>query len=134
MKGIFHPDMWNDWDTPLPNELEIKKLDPEEDKCYLEYIIQHAYGSRQNMLMKKLGFSELPERRMNPENPEEPPVSPRVILGDPRADDSAEASPCSSPVGSASAGMFIPLKTIIMHSSRVRKRFAMRFINANLLY
>ena len=62
MKGIFHPDNWNDWDTPLPNVQEIKKLDPEEDKYYLEYIIQHAYGSRQKMLMKKLGFSELPER------------------------------------------------------------------------
>ena len=34
MKGIFHPDMWNDWDTPLPNVQEIRKLDPEEDKYY----------------------------------------------------------------------------------------------------
>ena len=71
MKGIFHPDKWNDWDTPFPNELEIRKLDPAEDKYYLEYIIQQAHGSRQKMLMRKLGFSELPERRVNPENPED---------------------------------------------------------------
>ena len=71
MKGIFHPDNWNDWDTPFPNMLEIRKLDPEEDKHYLEYIVQHAHGSRQKMLMRKLGFSELPERRVNPRDPED---------------------------------------------------------------
>ena len=71
MKGIFHPDNWNDWDTPFPNAQGIKKLDPGEDKDYREYIVQHAYGSRQKMLMKKFGFSELPERRVNPENPED---------------------------------------------------------------
>ena len=46
-------------------------MDPVEDKYYLEYIVQHAYGSRQNMLMKKLGFSEIPERRVNPREPED---------------------------------------------------------------
>ena len=71
MKGIFHPDMWNDWDDPLPNVQEIRKLDPAEDKNYLEYIVQHAYGHRQNTLMRKLGFSELPERRVNPREPED---------------------------------------------------------------
>ena len=71
MKGIFHPDKWNDWDDPLPDVQEIRKLDPVEDKYYLEYIVQHAYGSRQNMLMKKLGFSEIPERRVNPREPED---------------------------------------------------------------
>ena len=71
MKGIFHPDNWNDWDTPFPDVLEIRKLDPEEDKYYLEYIVQHAYGSRQKMLMRRLGFSELPERRVNPRDPED---------------------------------------------------------------
>ena len=71
MKGIFHPDNWNDWDTPFPNMLEIRKLDPEEDKHYLEYIVQHAHGSRQKLLMRKLGFSELPERRVNPRDPED---------------------------------------------------------------
>ena len=80
MKGIFHPDKWNEWDTPLPNVQEIKKLDPEEDKYYLEYTIQHAYGSRQRMLMKKLGFSELPERRVNPENPEDDQYEEYYVL------------------------------------------------------
>ncbi len=80
MKGIFHPDKWNDWDTPLPNAQEIRKLDPEEDKYYREYIIQHAYGSRQKMLMRKLGFSELPERRVNPENPEDDQYEEYYVL------------------------------------------------------
>ena len=80
MKGIFHPDKWNDWDTPLPNVQEIRKLDPEEDKYYLEYILQHAYGSRQNMLMKKLGFSELPRRRVNPGNPEDDQYEEYYVL------------------------------------------------------
>ena len=80
MKGIFHPDNWNDWDTPLPNVLEIRKLDPEEDKYYLEYIVQHAYGSRQKMLMKKLGFSELPERRVNPRDPEDDQYEEYFVL------------------------------------------------------
>ena len=26
MKGIFHPDKWNDWDDPLPDVQEIRKL------------------------------------------------------------------------------------------------------------
>ena len=30
MKGIFHPDKWNDWDTPLPNVQEIKKWIPKK--------------------------------------------------------------------------------------------------------
>ena len=80
MKGIFHPDKWNDWDDPLPDVQEIRKLDPEEDKYYLEYIIQHAYGSRQNMLMKKLGFSEIPERRVNPREPEDDQYEEYYVL------------------------------------------------------
>ena len=80
MKGIFHPDMWNDWDNPLPNVQEVKQLDPVEDKCYLEYIVQHAYGSRQKTLMRKLGFSELPERRVNPEIPEDDQYEEYYVL------------------------------------------------------
>ena len=55
-------------------------MDPEEDKYYLEYIIQHAYGSRQNMLMKKLGFSEIPERRVNPREPEDDQYEEYYVL------------------------------------------------------
>ena len=80
MKGIFHPDNWNDWDTPFPNVQEIRKLDPAEDKNYLEYLIQHAYGSRQKTLMKKLGLSELPERRVNPEIPEDDQYEEYYVL------------------------------------------------------
>ena len=80
MKGIFHPDKWNDWDDPLPDVQEIRKLDPVEDKYYLEYIVQHAYGSRQNMLMKKLGFSEIPERRVNPREPEDDQYEEYYVL------------------------------------------------------
>ena len=80
MKGIFHPDNWNDWDTPFPNVQEIRKLDPAEDKNYLEYLIQHAYGSRQKTLMKKLGLSELPERRVNPEIPEDDQYEEYFVL------------------------------------------------------
>ena len=80
MKGIFHPDNWNDWDTPFPNVQEIKKLDPAEDKNYLEYLIQHAYGSRQKTLLKKLGLSELPERRVNPEIPEDDQYEEYFVL------------------------------------------------------
>ncbi len=80
MKGIFHPDNWNDWDTPFPNVQEIRKLDPAEDKNYLEYLIQHAYGSRQKTLLKKLGLSELPERRVNPEIPEDDQYEEYFVL------------------------------------------------------
>ena len=80
MKGIFHPDKWNDWDTPFPDVQEVKKLDPAEDKYYLEYIVQHAYGPRQKTLMRKLGFSELPERRVNPDIPEDDQYEEYYIL------------------------------------------------------
>ena len=80
MKGILHPDNWNDWDTPFPNAQGIKKLDPGEDKDYREYIVQHAYGSRQKMLMKKFGFSELPERRVNPDIPEDDQYEEYYVL------------------------------------------------------
>ena len=80
MKGIFHPDKWNDWDTPFPNVQEIRKLDPVEDKYYLEYLVQHAHGSRRNVLMKKLGFSEIPERRVNPRDPEDDQYEEYLVL------------------------------------------------------
>ena len=80
MKGIFHPDKWNDWDDPLPDVQEIRKLDPVEDKYYLEYIVQHAYGHRQKTLMRKLGFSELPERRVNPDIPEDDQYGEYYVL------------------------------------------------------
>ena len=69
MKGIFHPDHHYHWDYPLLSAQEIRELDPIEDRYYLEYAVQYAMGARQKLLMKKLGISELPGKRENPEDP-----------------------------------------------------------------
>jgi hypothetical protein len=66
MKGIFHPDKYNNWDL---SEQEIRALDPIEDRFYLEHNVQYALGYRRKLLMKKLGISELPENRNNIDDP-----------------------------------------------------------------
>lgn len=69
MKGIFHPDRRSCWEEePWPSVQEIRNLDLEEDRCYLEYMVQYARGSHQKRLMKKLGISELPEKARNLED------------------------------------------------------------------
>ena len=73
MKGIFHPDKWYNWDYPISSLQEIRKLDPVEDRYYIEYIIVHTPDSRRDLLMKRLGkklrISELPERMVNCDDP-----------------------------------------------------------------
>jgi hypothetical protein len=72
MKGIFHPDRNYYWEEePWPSPQEIRNLDPKEDRRYLEHIVQYARGTRQKLIMKKLGITELPEKTVNPEDPSE---------------------------------------------------------------
>ena len=68
MKGIFHPDKNYDWEDPwIPYE-EIRELDPVEDRHYLEYLLLHPRFRFRNRLMKKLGISELPEKKIDYED------------------------------------------------------------------
>ena len=72
MKGIFHPDNYYDWEYPWLSSQgmrEIRKLDPVEDRHYLDYIILHAPARQRDRLMKSLGISELPERIVNCDDP-----------------------------------------------------------------
>lgn len=68
MKGIFHPDKNYDWGDPwIPYE-DIRQLDPVEDRHYLEYLFLHPRFRHRTRLMKKLGISELPEKKINYED------------------------------------------------------------------
>ena len=68
MKGIFHPDKRYDWEDPwIPYE-DIRELDPVEDRHYLEYLLLHPRFRFRNRLMKKLGISELPEKKIDYED------------------------------------------------------------------
>ena len=69
MKGIFHPDICHDWESSFSSPQELRKLDPAEDGYLIEYIVRHAYGRRRQLLMHKLGISELPEERVNHDDP-----------------------------------------------------------------
>ena len=81
MKGIFHPDRNYYWEEePWPSPQEIRNLDPKEDRCYLEHIVQYARGARQKMIMKKLGITELPEKTVNPEDPSDRDYEEYFIL------------------------------------------------------
>ena len=81
MKGIFHPDRNYYWEEePWPSPSEIRNLDPKEDRCYLEHIVQYARGARQKMIMKKLGITELPEKTVNPEDPSDRDYGEYFIL------------------------------------------------------
>ena len=65
MKGIFHPDKHYDWEDPSPSRQEMQeliKMDPVEDKYYLDYIITHVQDGRRPYLMRRLGISKLPEK------------------------------------------------------------------------
>ena len=81
MKGIFHPDRNYYWEEePWPSPQEIRNLDPKEDRCYLEHIVQYARGTRQKLIMKKLGITELPEKTVNPEDPSDRDYEEYFIL------------------------------------------------------
>ena len=81
MKGIFHPDRNYLWEEdPWPSEQEIKNLDPIEDRRYLEYMVQYALGWRKKKIMKKLGISELPEKRENMEDRSDPDYTEYFVL------------------------------------------------------
>ena len=65
MKGIFHPDKHYDWEYPHPSRQEMQeliKMDPVEDKYYLDYIIAHVLAGRRAYLMRGLGISKVPEK------------------------------------------------------------------------
>ena len=65
MKGIFHPDKHYDWEDPSPSRQEMQeliKMDPVENKYYLDYIIAHVQDGRRPYLMRRLGISKLPEK------------------------------------------------------------------------
>ena len=80
MKGIFHPDKHYYMEESFIPAQEIRNLDPVEDRYYLEYIVQYAVGTRQKLLMRKLGISELPEKRRNPEDPSDRDYEEYFIL------------------------------------------------------
>ena len=81
MKGIFHPDRHYHWEEESwPTAQELRNLDPKEDRRYLEYMVQYAYGARQKLIMKKLGISELPEKMVNPEDPSDRDYEEYFIL------------------------------------------------------
>jgi hypothetical protein len=81
MKGIFHPDRNYYWEEePWPSPQEIRNLDPKEDRRYLEHIVQYARGTRQKLIMKKLGITELPEKTVNPEDPSDRDYEEYFIL------------------------------------------------------
>ena len=81
MKGIFHPDRQRCWEEdPWPSEQEIRDLDPIEDRHYLEYIVQYARGARRRRIMDKLGISELPEKKVNYEDPSDPDYEEYFLL------------------------------------------------------
>lgn len=63
MKGIFHPDKSYDWENPWVPYSDIRSLDPVEDRHYLEYLITHPRFRWRTRLIKKLGISELPEKK-----------------------------------------------------------------------